>query len=170
MTTFLSKVCLMTCISSFLCFNLKKVRVLEFFSLCNIFFKAFNFLNLFGSFTCCNFIHFLFRNVFCNILIQIFFNPESYSPQTECLALYLSLFQKNYWCRKYCIFLILLPVTKKHFLDHFLIAAYYYETEHPTLSSIYKCNKKSYLRRCILSNKIVCFPLFTIWVIYSFRV
>ena len=28
---------------------------------------------------------------------------------------------------------------------------------HLTLKNIYECNKKSYLRRCILSNKIVCF-------------
>ena len=36
-----------------------------------------------GSFICCNFIHYHFRKVFCNILIQKF---QSYSPRTRCLA------------------------------------------------------------------------------------
>ena len=37
---------------------------------------------------CCNFIHCLFRKVFCNILIHKF---QSHSPRTECLALYMSM-------------------------------------------------------------------------------
>ena len=36
-------------------------------------------------FTCCNVIHYLFRKVFCNILIKKF---QSCSPRTGCLALY----------------------------------------------------------------------------------
>ena len=47
--------------------------------------------------------------------------------------------------------------TNTHFEDYFLIAVQYYEMRHPTLQNIYKYNAKPYLRRCILSNKIVCF-------------
>ena len=73
-----------------------------------------------GSFEYCNFMHYLFRKVFCNILIPKFRN---YSPRTGCLALYRSLFWNNYWYKKYCIFLFLQPVTNTYFPDHFLIAA-----------------------------------------------
>ena len=42
-----------------------------------------------GSFLCCNFMHYLFRKVSSNIVIQKF---QNYSPRTGCLALYISLF------------------------------------------------------------------------------
>ena len=54
-----------------------------------------------ASFVSCNFIHYIFRKVFCNILIQKFQNS---STRTGCLALYISLFQNNYWRKKYFIF------------------------------------------------------------------
>ena len=53
------------------------------------------------SFLCCNFMHYLFRKAFCNILIQKF---QNCSHQTGCLALYTSLFQKDYWCQKLYFF------------------------------------------------------------------
>ena len=42
-----------------------------------------------GSFLCCNFMHYLFRKAFYNILIEKF---QNYSPLTGYLALYMSLF------------------------------------------------------------------------------
>ena len=42
-----------------------------------------------GSFLCCNFMHYLFRKAFCNILIEKF---QNYSPLAGYLALYMSLF------------------------------------------------------------------------------
>ena len=49
-----------------------------------------------NSFACCNFVHYLSRKVFCNILFQKFLN---YTPGTGGLAPYMSLFQNKYWCR-----------------------------------------------------------------------
>ena len=43
---------------------------------------------LFGSFICCNFMHYLFRKVFNNILIQ---KSQNYSPLSVRLALDMSL-------------------------------------------------------------------------------
>ena len=54
-----------------------------------------------GSFVCCYCMHYLFRKISCNILIQKFQNCSS---QTACLALTMSLFQKNYWCKNYWVF------------------------------------------------------------------
>ena len=67
-----------------------------------------------------NFIHCLFRKIFCNILIQKF---QNYSPRIGCLALCMTLAKNNYWCKKYCNFLLLWPVINTHLQDHFLIAA-----------------------------------------------
>ena len=83
-----------------------------------------------GPFVCCNFVHYLFRKVFCNIVIQKF---QNYSPWTRCLALYMSLFQNNYWCKNYYIFLI------------------------KYLRMKYKILPKA----SILCNKIICF--FSLW-------
>ena len=67
-----------------------------------------------------NFMHCLFRKIFCNILIQKF---QNYSPRIGCLALCMTLTKNNYWCKKYCNFLFLWPVINTHLQDHFLIAA-----------------------------------------------
>ena len=71
-----------------------------------------------GSFVCYDFMHYLFKKVFYDILIQKF---QNYSPQAECLALYMSLFLNIYWCKKYFIFLIFQSLTNTHFQDHLQI-------------------------------------------------
>ena len=57
-------------------------------------------------------------------------------------------------------------MTNTHFPDHLQTPTFQIvswlprntnETGQPTLKNIYKCNTKPYLKRCILSNKIVCF-------------
>ena len=88
--------------------------------------------------------HYLFRKVFCNILIKKF---QNYTPRTGCIALYMSLILNIYRCPKYCILLLLLPFHIISFL----------ELGHPTWKNTYEYNTKTYLRRYILLNKIVCF-------------
>ena len=68
-----------------------------------------------GSLLCCSFMHYLFRKLFCNILIQKF---QIYSPQTGCLALIL----EQLLVQKILYFLFLQPETNTYFPDYFLIA------------------------------------------------
>ena len=94
--------------------------------------------------------------MFWNILTQKF---QNYTPRTGCLALCMYLFWNNYWCQKRCICLFLRLATNTHFPDYLqtLTSQIFLELEHTTLENIYECNTKSYLRRCILLNKIVFF-------------
>ena len=62
-----------------------------------------------GSLICWNFVNYLFRKAFCNILILKFQN---------CLVIYMPLTQNNYWCKNTVFFLFLLPVTNNRLPDH----------------------------------------------------
>ena len=81
-----------------------------------------------GSFVCCNVMHYLFSNDFCNILIQL----KLQSQDTVFSTVYVVILEQLL-VKKSCIFCFLPPMGNSHFANHFLIAALYYEIGHPTL-------------------------------------